>query len=106
MGCDIEFAIYYTLFITCIIKTHMEYIPITLPFTIRRKTKYAVRKMDIQKGEIVIKKVYSSAMYFFSSIQQSSTHCIHLFTKSIYTDLEREELVFTFVQFSSNLRSL
>ena len=81
MGCDIEFAIYYTLFITFIIKTYMEYTPITLPFMIRRKTKYAVRKVFL--------------------FQFSSTHQNHLFTKFIYTDLEREELgCFHFRSFS------
>ena len=100
MGCHIEFAMYYTLFFTCIIKTHMDYIPITLPFTIRRKTKYAVRKMDIQKGEIVNK---TCILLLSISFLAFSNHRKHLFTKSIYTDLQRKLGCFHFRSIFLNL---
>ena len=64
MGCDTEFAIYYTLLNVCIIKTHMEYIPIALSFTIGRKTKYAVRKMVIQKTKKFILLLTISLLAF------------------------------------------
>ena len=80
-GCDTEFAI-YNIFFTCIIKTHMGYtcIHVALPFTIGRKTK----KWSLKRRNCKKKKVYSFAKYFFSSIQQSSTHRNHLFTNSFH----------------------